>query len=490
MEDDRAPTGSSTRYKKTDDASVDDLRRELFLKDPRTMDKQELESIRRALGVPGRKQGGPSARAQSDAEETGVPKPHRVGDPSDLASRMSPEKLAAARQARADRIAERQSPASGAAPASDDDAWYEKARTEASRLSAPPPRPEPHAPPAAMAPAPRSNRAAGLIGVAAAAAIVAGGLVALSGGMISIDDFMPSGGNTADATVLTFTKDLSDTTTVTPFQTRLAFTKEISDTTTVSPFQTKLTFTRELSDTTTVSPFATKSAGADPVFEPVAPVQTVQTAAAPDAGPAIRVPGPNNDGTLRPLKPVLVTTLARPNNEWRDLITATEVALRSASEETAQDQKLAGLSDSTGSDDTRLVPLATGNAADPDIVAAALKSMTEQPSTAPADNGNITVAARIIGFDEPVVSEYPHLNGKTIAEIITTSTPQYAPIEGLPEDVWKTRQCKDCHTWTKADLCQQGKHYLTPVGAPALNRNHPLDGFKQLIRDWAGAGCS
>ena len=60
---------------------------------------------------------------------------------------------------------------------------------------------------------------------------------------------------------------------------------------------------------------------------------------------------------------------------------------------------------------------------------------------------------------------------------------------GLPDSYWKDRQCKDCHQWTKEALCAQGQTYLTSTGEFALEKEHPLDGFKQVLRQWAAAGC-
>jgi len=93
-----------------------------------------------------------------------------------------------------------------------------------------------------------------------------------------------------------------------------------------------------------------------------------------------------------------------------------------------------------------------------------------------------------ITFLTPLSRGFEPIAGRSIAEIIEGS-PQYPPVPGLPDSYWKDRQCKDCHQWTKEALCAQGQTYLTSTGEFALEKEHPLDGFKQVLRQWAAAGC-
>ncbi len=68
------------------------------------------------------------------------------------------------------------------------------------------------------------------------------------------------------------------------------------------------------------------------------------------------------------------------------------------------------------------------------------------------------------------------------------AAPDFAPIDGLDEAVWK-QPCGACHKWTPALLCQQGKGYAS---APAnITRHaHPFGGeFKRLLKAWAESGC-
>lgn len=102
-----------------------------------------------------------------------------------------------------------------------------------------------------------------------------------------------------------------------------------------------------------------------------------------------------------------------------------------------------------------------------------------QPPAAPAQQQ--------ITFLSPLTGTGP-IEGRSIAQIIEGS-PQYPPVEGLPDSFWKGKTCSNCHHWTQAALCEQGKTYLTQTGEFALGKHHPIDGFKQVLRDWASEGC-
>ncbi|MDB5665883.1 hypothetical protein [Cypionkella sp.] len=86
------------------------------------------------------------------------------------------------------------------------------------------------------------------------------------------------------------------------------------------------------------------------------------------------------------------------------------------------------------------------------------------------------------------VGEY--IKGRSIANLISTATPQFAPIEGLPEEAWKDKSCANCHAWTEASLCDQAKTYTKPDAAEALTKPHPLgETFKIGLKAWALGGC-
>ena len=104
------------------------------------------------------------------------------------------------------------------------------------------------------------------------------------------------------------------------------------------------------------------------------------------------------------------------------------------------------------------------------------------PATQPAAS-----AEQQITFLSPLTRTGP-IQGRSIAQIIEGS-PQYPPVEGLPDVFWKDKTCSNCHHWTQPALCEQGKTYLTQTGEFALGKHHPIDGFKQVLRDWASEGC-
>ena len=83
-----------------------------------------------------------------------------------------------------------------------------------------------------------------------------------------------------------------------------------------------------------------------------------------------------------------------------------------------------------------------------------------------------------------------HIKGQSIADLIATGSPQFAPIDGLPDAVWRDKSCANCHAWTEATLCDQAKTYTKPEAAEALAKPHPLGAtFKIGLKEWALGGC-
>ncbi|WMS43718.1 caspase family protein [Acuticoccus sp. MNP-M23] len=107
----------------------------------------------------------------------------------------------------------------------------------------------------------------------------------------------------------------------------------------------------------------------------------------------------------------------------------------------------------------------------------------------PPDVAETTDTSGEITFDSPLAAALPEIGGKSL-ETLIEGHPVYPPIEGLPESFWATRTCSGCHQWERANLCDQGKSYLTPERAAMLKKQHPYGGeFKQAIRTWAEQGC-
>ncbi|MBM1631627.1 caspase family protein [Sulfitobacter mediterraneus] len=92
-------------------------------------------------------------------------------------------------------------------------------------------------------------------------------------------------------------------------------------------------------------------------------------------------------------------------------------------------------------------------------------------------------------FDTPFPTGGAPIQGLSISEIVELA-PMFAPIEGIPEELWKDQTCSNCHEWTKEALCAQGTTYTQNNNVRALSKQHPFGGvFKQGLRDWATGKC-
>lgn len=94
-----------------------------------------------------------------------------------------------------------------------------------------------------------------------------------------------------------------------------------------------------------------------------------------------------------------------------------------------------------------------------------------------------------VSFTEALEDRSPELNGQSIAQLLT-ATPTFPPVQDLPPDLWKEKQCSACHQWTQADLCAQARGLLTDDSKVSLEKEHPLGReFKATLRDWARGDC-
>ncbi|MCX7561627.1 caspase family protein [Sulfitobacter sp. F26204] len=92
-------------------------------------------------------------------------------------------------------------------------------------------------------------------------------------------------------------------------------------------------------------------------------------------------------------------------------------------------------------------------------------------------------------FVMPFTGGNAAIKGKSIEELVQTS-PIFAPIEGIPEELWKGQTCSNCHQWTKEALCTQGKTYVAAADDHAVSKQHPFGGeFKLNLRAWAAGDC-
>lgn len=127
--------------------------------------------------------------------------------------------------------------------------------------------------------------------------------------------------------------------------------------------------------------------------------------------------------------------------------------------------------------------------AHPDSVLAGAAQM-ELAALAPPVAGPpaMTLPGRV-AFDTPLTEVPDEIAGRSIADLIQGS-PLYPPIEGLPEEVWKTQTCSHCHQWTREDLCTQAQTYVTAPAERTLSADHPLGpAFRGVLRVWAEGGC-
>jgi len=94
----------------------------------------------------------------------------------------------------------------------------------------------------------------------------------------------------------------------------------------------------------------------------------------------------------------------------------------------------------------------------------------------------------MLRFDQPIPFGPFPVNGRTIAELATTSVPLFSPIEGLDESLWK-KQCTTCHQWDQPRLCEQGLTYVNRA-KDILRHQHPFGGaYKLALMRWAKSGC-
>lgn len=100
------------------------------------------------------------------------------------------------------------------------------------------------------------------------------------------------------------------------------------------------------------------------------------------------------------------------------------------------------------------------------------------------------LAALEVTLSGPIAAGTVEIVGNSIEKLVGTG-PLYSPIPGLPDEAWLGLKCTDCHQWTRAALCDQGKSYVKKAPVVALETQHPLGGaFKLNLRRWAELGCN
>ncbi len=109
-----------------------------------------------------------------------------------------------------------------------------------------------------------------------------------------------------------------------------------------------------------------------------------------------------------------------------------------------------------------------------------------QPSASTDVN---TAEPGMVRFAEALTVGTSAILGKTLAQIVVSS-PLFPPIEGLPEEYWKEKTCRNCHNWQRENLCEQAQVYLSVDAQRSLSKQHPFGGsFKRNLKVWAAGGC-
>jgi hypothetical protein len=107
-------------------------------------------------------------------------------------------------------------------------------------------------------------------------------------------------------------------------------------------------------------------------------------------------------------------------------------------------------------------------------------SPSSAPAAAPSGQDAVTFNGIITEGPTPI-------NGSSLAQLIK-SVPDFPPIEGLPEDVWK-KTCNNCHQWNQQSLCVQAKLYVNDPKM-MLRIQHPFGGPEKVaMMKWAQGGC-
>ena len=119
----------------------------------------------------------------------------------------------------------------------------------------------------------------------------------------------------------------------------------------------------------------------------------------------------------------------------------------------------------------------------------ASEPVAEETELALATEQERSTVPNVVRYDTPLSAPGSVIDGILLSEI-TTLSPQFPPVEGLPEEYWKDTTCSNCHEWNKERLCDQSNVYLNLSGQRNLEKQHPFDGvLKRHLRQWAAGGC-
>jgi hypothetical protein len=121
---------------------------------------------------------------------------------------------------------------------------------------------------------------------------------------------------------------------------------------------------------------------------------------------------------------------------------------------------------------------------------ASVRGLTASPPAAAAPAAAAAAAAteEIVRFNEPLTSGPYPVKGQSLEQLMLTGIPQFPPIEGLDDALWK-KQCTSCHKWDQRTLCEQGATYVKDPKS-ALRKSHPYGGAEKVaMMEWSKTGC-
>lgn len=94
-----------------------------------------------------------------------------------------------------------------------------------------------------------------------------------------------------------------------------------------------------------------------------------------------------------------------------------------------------------------------------------------------------------VTYTSPLAFGNEHLIGRSLSQIID-SHPEYPPVAGLPEEMWKEESCRSCHNWTRDNLCVQANNYVAMDPDKYRQKKHPFGGLLKInLRNWAQNDC-
>jgi hypothetical protein len=94
---------------------------------------------------------------------------------------------------------------------------------------------------------------------------------------------------------------------------------------------------------------------------------------------------------------------------------------------------------------------------------------------------------QVIRWSQPIKGNAYPVDGHSLEELVK-GVPEFPPIEGLPEEVWR-KPCGSCHQWNPQSLCVQARIYASDPKM-AFRKQHPYGGPEKVaMMKWAQQGC-